>query len=420
MPRTVVPTGQGIRTVGSARAVHAARAQGRKALGHLRGEGRQQAVVLSPAEHEGPGQGGGTLGPLVVFDDGQQQTGHGQQGRGKRIHGGLVQVNLHAGCAGDPARILDEPIGNVQHGVRVRIARRLAQGHRADRAHLRINGAFAGLEHFGSFGAIQGSDEVQKPLGQGNFGERIVGQPAVRDALQQHHGGAGQRVEEQPQPGVGPAGTPGQRERVTRLRAGAQHGPVGATQGGDGYRNLAGGTHVAPGDCAVFCSAGAHAVHESPGEVLDPAVGGFTRQAQGCEEAHGPRAHGGDVGQVLRGRFAADLVPAATGSVEAPEPGVHKVLVLHEGIGGDHGPLGRGGQHGAVVSGSHLERFGAPRCAECIGHSFVMRLDNGHEGAQNAGLSQLRERRLARGMVPRFTRCLRIHTLNYRVFCATR
>lgn len=145
-----------------------------------------------------------------------------------------------------------------------------------------------------------------------------------------------------------------------------------------------------------------------PGRSPRPSRRGFTRQAQGCEAAHGPRAHGGDVGQVLRGRFAADLVPAATGSVEAPEPGsikswfctrVSVVTTVR-----------------SVEGSARRSRLRVPpralRCApmrECIGHSFVMRLDNGHEGAER-GLSQLRERRLARGMVPRFTRCLRIHT----------
>ena len=138
------------------------------------------------------------------------------------------------------------------------------------------------------------------------------------------------------------------------------------------------------------------------GEAVNPAVRSATGQAQGDEEARRARTHSGNVGEVLGRGFAPHIVAATAGGFQieltvfarpcdTAGPEVHKVLVLNESVGGDHGTLtGRGlGENGTVVAGAHLEGFDAPRLACCSGNLLVVGVDNRHESAQNAGLPQL-------------------------------
>ena len=138
------------------------------------------------------------------------------------------------------------------------------------------------------------------------------------------------------------------------------------------------------------------------GEAVNPAVRSATGQAQGDEEAHRARTHGGNVGKVLGRGFAPHIVAATAGGFQneltvftrpcdTAGPQVHEVLVFNESVGGDHGTLtGRGlGEDGTVVTGTHLEGFDAPRLACCSGNLLVVGVDNRHESAQNAGLPQL-------------------------------
>ena len=138
------------------------------------------------------------------------------------------------------------------------------------------------------------------------------------------------------------------------------------------------------------------------GEAVNPAVRRATRQAQRDEEARRARTHGGNVGKVLGRGFAPHIVAATAGGFQneltglprpcdAAGPQVHKVLVLNESVGGDHGTLTgrRHGKDGTIVTGAHLEGFDAPRLACRSGNLLVVGVDNRHESAQNAGLPQL-------------------------------
>ena len=138
------------------------------------------------------------------------------------------------------------------------------------------------------------------------------------------------------------------------------------------------------------------------GEAVNPAVRRATGQAQRDEEARRARTHGGNISEVLGRGFAPHIVAATAGGFQieltgltrlgnTAGPEVHKVLVLNESVGGDHGTLtGRGlGENGTVVTGTHLEGFDAPRLACRCGNLLVVGVDNRHESAQNAGLPQL-------------------------------
>ena len=138
------------------------------------------------------------------------------------------------------------------------------------------------------------------------------------------------------------------------------------------------------------------------GEAVNPAVRRATGQTQRDEKARRARTHGGNVGEVLGRGFAPHIVAATAGGFQneltgltrpcdTAGPQVHKVLVLNESVGGDHGTLtGRGrGEDGTVVTGAHLEGFDVPHLACRCGNLLVVGVDNRHESAQNAGLPQL-------------------------------
>ena len=271
----------------------------------------------------------------------------------------------------------------------------------------------------GIFGG-EGAGELDEPLGKSNsrslallfnlllsprLSHRIQRRfdfLACGDGTQQCRGGQGERVEQQAQTGIGPGGTPRQGDSVAGARTGAQHGAVRVAEGGDGHRHFGGVANIAAANHAFGGSAGVDSVHNAVGEAVNPAVRSATGQAQGDEEARRARTHGGNVGEVLGRGFAPHIVAATAGGFQneltgltrpcdTAGPQVHKVLVLNESVGGDHGTLtGRGrGEDGTVVTGTHLEGFAAPRLACRCGNLLVVGVDNRHESAQNAGLPQL-------------------------------
>jgi len=83
-------------------------------------------------------------------------------------------------------------------------------------------------------------------------------------------------------------------------------------------------------------------VAQPVGEPLDPGHGKLVRRGQAHEERRGPSAHGGDVGKVLRGRLATDVVAAGVVPAEVP--------AVDEHVGARHHPTPGDAQHGAVVA----------------------------------------------------------------------
>ena len=155
---------------------------------------------------------------------------------------------------------------------------------------------------------------------------------------------------EQRQPGRRPPGDPGVRDDVARRAR-----PTRST-----------GARPSRSPCAVTATttsgppdrsppttptpSGAHSAAEAAGQVLDPRRGQVRRDHQRDDQARRPRAHRGDVGEVLHGGTPADVL--------AGRPRPPEVPVLDQHVGGHDEPAVGRGHDGGVVAGRH-ERVGA-------------------------------------------------------------
>ncbi len=140
-----------------------------------------------------------------------------------------------------------------------------------------------------------------------------------------------------------PAQPAGDGDQVARPGAGAgDGGPVAqVAERGDGHGDGVAAHHVAadhrgPRHLALVAQA-VHQLHRPGGGQ----VGGHHQAEQ---QGGGHRAHGGDVGEVLGGRLAADVVGGGPVAPEVPS--------LQQDVGAGHHPAVGGGHHGGVVAGS--------------------------------------------------------------------
>jgi hypothetical protein len=222
------------------------------------------------------------------------------------------QIDAHSAGPGQPGGVEGKTVGDVEHG----------------------GGTGNGRIDAGEDGRRRrelSSDQPGLPRAQGSSG-LWVWVTARIDRF----------VEEESQPGGGRARVPGKCDDVTWPRAAPQHRlaafevPECGDRESEGVRNR----HVSPDDAAPWRHQRA-GIAQPGRDALEHTDRGVQGRGDGDDEASGPGAHRGDVGEVRRSGLPAEVVRL--------RPGQAEVGAVDHHVGGDDEPPIRSGEHRGVV-----------------------------------------------------------------------